>query len=160
MRDAADPECTVRAAVLEDLPELQRIYRAASLSNPGDAPRLLARPEFLHFAGDGLVEGRTRVAVTSIDGVEVVLGLSTVAMGDSGEPELEDLFVDPRWQRRGVGRRLVDDAVQLLRSAGCDRLWVTGNPHASAFYRAAGFVGSESIATEFGPGLRLHLDIG
>ena len=68
------------------------------------------------------------------------------------------LFVDPQWQRRGVARRLIGDAVQPVRESGRQRLWVTGNPNAVAFYAAVGFLGSERVATKLGPGLRLHLD--
>ena len=154
-----DPVSTIRTAVPADLPELQRIFRSASLSNPGDAPLLLARPEFLQFAGEGVVQGRTRVAVTGAEGRGAILGFATVTVGDDGEPELEDAFVDPRWQRRGVARRLIEDAVRAVHTSGHQRLWVTANPHAAAFYRAVGFVGSEQVATELGAGLRLHLDI-
>jgi GNAT superfamily N-acetyltransferase len=91
--------------------------------------------------------------------VETILGFATVTVGDVAEPELDDLFVDPQWHRRGDARRLIDDAAQTVRQTGRQRLWVTGNPHASAFCAAVGFVGSEPVATELGPGLRLHLDI-
>ena len=154
-----DPVSTIRTAVPADLLELQRIYRSASLSNPGDAPLLLARPEFLHFAGEGVVQGRTRVAVAGAEDRGAILGFATVTVGHDGEPELEDAFVDPQWQRRGVARRLIEDAVQAVGKSGHQRLWVTANPHAVAFYTAVGFVGSEQVATELGPGLRLHLDI-
>jgi GNAT superfamily N-acetyltransferase len=150
---------TIRTAVPADLPGLQRIFQSASLSNTRDAPLLLAHAEFLHLAGEGLAEGRTRVAVAGLEGVETILGFATVTVGDVGEPELDDLFVDPQWYRRGVARRLIDDAAQTVRKTGRQRLWVTGNPHASAFYAAVGFVGSKPVATELGPGLRLHLDI-
>ena len=109
-----DPVSTIRTAVPADLPELQRIFRSASLSNPGDAPLLLARPEFLQFTGEGVVQGRTRVAVTGAEGRGAILGFATVTVGDGGEPELEDAFVDPRW-RAGSGsaesrRRVTPDA--------------------------------------------------
>ena len=139
-------------------PELQRIFRSASLSNSADAPLLLARPEFLHFAGEGVSAGRTRIAVAALERGKAILGFATVTARGVGEPELEDLFVDPPWQRRGVARRLIEDAVQTVRKSGRERLWVVGNPHASAFYAAVGFVGCERVATELGPGLRLHLD--
>jgi GNAT superfamily N-acetyltransferase len=154
-----EPVTTIRTAVPADLPELRRIFRSASLSNHEDAPLLLARPEFLHFVGGGVVEGRTRVAATGPKGAGPILGFATVSVGEVGEAELEDLFVDPAWHRRGIAKRLVEDAVQTVRTAGRRRLWVTGNPHASAFYAAVGFVGSERVATELGPGLRLHLDV-
>ena len=159
MSDVPDPVSSVRTAVPADLPQLQRIFRSAALSNPGDAPLLLARPEFLQFAGDGVLHGRTRVAVAGPEGMRTIVGFATVTAGEVGEPELEDLFVDPLGQRRGVARRRVADGVRGVRGAGHHRLWVTGNPHASAFYAAVGFVGSGNVATDLGEGQRLHLDI-
>jgi GNAT superfamily N-acetyltransferase len=159
MSGVQGPVSAIRTAVPADLPELQRVFRAASLSNPGDAPALLARPEFLLFAGEGVAQGDTRVAVAGAEGEGTVLGFATVTVRGAGEPELDDLFVDPRWQRQGVARRLVEDAVGTVRASGQQRLWVTGNPHAVAFYRAVGCVGDEPVATDLGAGLRLHLDV-
>lgn len=160
MNGSAGDQITIRTAVAADLPELQRIYRAASLSNSADAPLLLSRPEFLVLDGVGVAEGRTRVAVARPDGQERVLGFATLSEGAEGEPELDDLFVDPPWHRRGVARRLVLDAVQTVGRAGRRRLWVTGNPHALAFYSSTGFAGGNVGATALGAALRLHLDVG
>ncbi|GGL31592.1 GNAT family N-acetyltransferase [Phycicoccus endophyticus] len=146
----------VRTAVWADLPDLRRIYRAAALSNAGDVAALSSRPEFLEFEGPWIDAGATRVAQTQPAGVPLILGFATVSRVGRGEPELDDLFVDPAWQRRGVAMRLVEDAVHRLGRSGDTRLWVTGNPHAAAFYRAAGFIGSERVETELGPGLRLY----
>lgn len=158
MRGAGEPVVSIRTAVPADLPELQRIFRSASLSNSVDAALLLAHPEVLEFAGEGVTAGRTRAAVASLGGVQAILGFATVTGAEHGEAELEDLFVDPRWHRRGVARRLIEDAVARVRESGGQRVSVTGNPHAAGFYAAAGFVGSEWVATELGlPGLRLHL---
>ena len=161
MTGPAVPAPTIRTAVPADLPELRRVFRAASLSNPADAPMLLAHPEFLHFTGEGVAEGRTRVAESGREGGGGVLGFATVAEVDDGDGdvELEDLFVDPRWHRRGVARSLVVDAVEGLRESGRRRLWVDGNPEALAFYRAVGFIGGDAVATELGAGLRLHVDV-
>ena len=153
--DAVRP--IVRTAVAADLPALQQVFKAASLSNPGDAPLLLARPEFLVFRGDGIAEGRTRVATTA-DGDRLV-GFATVSADPRGGLELEDLFVDPSCRRRGVARQLVFDAVATARAAGHRRLSVTGNPHALSFYRAVGFVEVGQAKTELGGGLRLELDL-
>lgn len=151
-------EVTLRTAVEADLPELRRSYRDASLSNPGDAPSLLANPKFLRFGAEGVLAGCTRVAVAGADGSGPILGFATVA-GDQREPEMDDLFVDPGWQRQGIGRLLVEDAVESVGRRGSTRLWVTGNPHAAQFYAAVGFVGGEQVPTGVGVGLRLHLDI-
>ena len=153
------PALTIRTAVPADLPELRRVFRVASLSNAGDAPLLLAHPEFLYFTGDGVAAGRTRVAEGGAQGEGRILGFATVADIDAGDGELEDLFVDPQWHRRGIAHRLLRDAVEALRESGRRRLWVVGNPQALAFYRAVGFTGGESVATELGAGLRLHLDV-
>lgn len=159
MPNRSEPALTIRTAVAADLPALRRVYRRASLSNAGDAAMLLARPEFLIFAGEGIAAGRTRVAATAPDGDGTVLGFATVAVSHDDGPELEDLFVDPDRRRRGIGRHLVLDIVRTSRRAGHRRLWVTGNPHASAFYLAVGFVPTGQIATELGTGLRMYLDM-
>ena len=155
MSGPALPAFTVRTAVPADLPELRRVFRAASLSNPEDVPLLQARPDLLRFSGEGAAEGRTRVA----EGAGGILGFATLAEVDDRDGELEDLFVDPRWHRRGVARTLVMDAVEALRASGRRRLWVVGNRHALACYRAVGFVGDDSPATDPDAGPRLHLDL-
>ena len=51
------------------------------------------------------------------------------------------LFVDPAYERRGVGRRLHDEMVAWLSSAGVPRISLTTDPdtRAERFYRAAGW---------------------
>jgi len=154
-----EPAPTIRTAVAADLPALQQVFRAASLSNGGDAAMLLARPEFLVFTGEGIAAGRTQVAVAGPPGQGRVVGFVTVAVSQDEEPELEDLFVDPRWRRRGVARRLVLEVVRSARETGHRRLWVTGNPHALGFYLSVGFIEVGRVATELGTGLRMYRDL-
>ena len=149
----------IRSAVDADLPQLQGVFRAAALSNIGDAPALLAHPEYLVFTGDGIAEGRTRVAIEAVGGRDQLVGFATLARGPDGQPELEDLFVDPACRRRGIARRLVHDVASLARRAGHRTITVTGNPHALAFYLAAGFVVIGHAETELGSGPRLRLDL-
>jgi GNAT superfamily N-acetyltransferase len=149
----------IRPAVAADLPALQQVFRAASLSNSGDAPMLLARPEFLVFTGEGIAAGRTLVAVAGPSGESRAIGFATVAAGPDDDAELEDLFVDPDWRRRGVARHLVQQLVDGARDNGHRRLWVTGNPHALAFYLAVGFVQVDEVDTELGAGLRMVLEL-
>jgi GNAT superfamily N-acetyltransferase len=150
----------IRTAVAVDLPELRRVFRAASLSNADDAPLLRARPEFQVFAGDGVAEGRTRVVVDAMPGGDRVLGFATVATDAQGALDLEDLFVDPPCQRRGVARRLVLDAARSARESGHAHLSVTANPHALAFYGSVGFLDVGPVTTELGTGRRMQLDTG
>jgi GNAT superfamily N-acetyltransferase len=73
--------------------------------------------------------------------------------------ELDDLFVDPEWMRRGVARTLVSDTVGVVRAAGSTRIEVTANSHALDFYGAVGFVADGRTPTQFGVGIRMHLDV-
>ncbi len=131
------------------------MFRTASLSNDGDREPLLANPAALQLGGDRVVEGRTRVAVAA-DGA--ILGFAT--WRPDGEAfELEDLFVDPDWMRRGIARRLVADLVALATRGGIARIVVTANPHADAFYRSVGFVHQGDAQTEFGPATRMQLAV-
>jgi GNAT superfamily N-acetyltransferase len=159
MNDRVEPWLAIRTAVAADLPALQQVYRAASLSNAGDAPMLLARPEFLIFTGESIATGRTLVAAASPPGKDRVVGFATVAAGQDDGLELKDLFVDPDWRRRGIARRLVWQVVNTARDTGHRRLWVTGNPHALAFYLVVGFIQVDQVSTALGTGLRMSLDL-
>ena len=145
----------LRTAVADDLPVLRDVFRRASLGNAGDATALLAHPEMLVLPDAEVLAGHTRAAVTD-DGT--VVGFATV-VGSGPVRELEDLFVDPEHQGRGIGATLVADAVSLARADGATRLKVTGNPHAARFYAAVGFARVGEVRTELGPGIRMHLDL-
>jgi N-acetylglutamate synthase-like GNAT family acetyltransferase len=159
MNVQVEPGLAIRTAVAADLPALQQVYRDASLSNAGDAPLLLARPEYLVFTGEGIAVGRTLVALAGPPGSGRIVGFATLAASQGDGLELEDLFVDPGWRRRGVARHLVQQIGNAAREAGGRRLWVTGNPHALAFYVAVGFVQSDQVSTELGTGLRMSLEL-
>jgi GNAT superfamily N-acetyltransferase len=142
----------IRLGTSADLPAASSVYRRASLSNAGDRDSLLAHPEYLILGPDGLAEGRTHVAEQ--DGT--VVGLATWAQ-TAGVTELEDLFVDPDYRRRGIAAALVSRIAEVLRARGAARLEVTANPHAREFYRAAGFLECGAAETEFGTAPRMVL---
>src|SRR5215472_11813772 len=133
---------------------LRDVFRRSSLSNDNDRIALLANPDVLELSDEGVTDGRTRVA--EADGR--VIGFATW-LGTGDVTEIEDLFVDPDWMRRGVGRALVQDRIGLARQRGVRRVEVTGNPHARAFYESVGFTHDHEVDTQLGPGLRMHLDL-
>jgi GNAT superfamily N-acetyltransferase len=145
----------VRDALASEIDIVREIYRRSSLSNDGDAPNLLAHPDALVWSGTALHEHRVRVAER--DGR--VVGFATTVDGD-GVLELDDLFVEPDSMRRGVGRDLIVDLVSNARQRGARRVEVTANDHAMDFYATVGFVRDGVIETRFGPGMRMHLDVG
>jgi len=144
----------IRLGVPADLPAASDVYRSASLSNAGDRGNLLAHPEYLVLGPAGLAEGRTYVA----EAQGSLVGFATwVEAG--GIFELEDLFVDPGWRRRGIAAALVNRIVQVLRARGAERLEVTANSHALGFYRAAGFIDCGVADTVFGTAPRMVLPV-
>ena len=144
----------IRLGTLADLPAAASVYRRASLSNPGDRDNMLAHPEYLILRPDGLAEGRTYVAEE--DGA--VVGFAAWAQA-GGVTELDDLFVDPDWRRRGIATALVGRIVDVVRAQGVQYLEVTANPDAEGFYRAAGFTDCGTAETAFGTAPRKRLSI-
>ena len=142
----------IRLGTPADLAAASSVYRRASLSNEGDRDNLLAHPEYLILGPDGLAEGRTHVAEQ--DGT--VVGFATWAEAD-GTVDLEDLFVDPDYRRRGIASELVRRIAEVLRARGVQRLEVTANPHAMEFYRSAGFTDYGTAETDFGAAPRMVL---
>jgi ribosomal protein S18 acetylase RimI-like enzyme len=142
----------IRLGTPADLAAASNVYRRASLSNEGDRDNLLAHPEYLILGPEGLTEGRTYVAEQ--DGS--VVGFATWAEAD-GVIDLEDLFVDPDYRRRGLAAALVVRIAEVLRARGGERLEVTANPHAMEFYRAAGFTDCGLAETDFGAAPRMVL---
>jgi GNAT superfamily N-acetyltransferase len=143
----------IRDATDADIPSLRDVYRRASLTNEGDREMLLGHPHALEYVAPQRARSRCRVALADSG---ALIGFATTTR-DSDLLELEDLFVDPTWMRRGVGRSLIDDVVIYARSAGVTRVEVDGNPHALGFYADAGFKVIAAVTTEFGFGYRLHL---
>jgi GNAT superfamily N-acetyltransferase len=142
----------IRLGTPADLAALADVYRSASLSNPGDRDRLLAHPEHLVLEPEGLAEGRTQVAKPT-----TAPSCSATWAETDGGIELEDLFVDPKWMRRGIATALVNCIADLLRSRGADTLEVTASPDALEFYHAVGFVDIGVTETAFGRAPRLLL---
>jgi GNAT superfamily N-acetyltransferase len=142
----------IRIGTSADLPTARGVYRRASLSNAGDRDNLLAHPEYLVLGPEGLAEGRTQVAEQ--DGS--VVGFATWSEAD-GIMDLEDLFVDPDYRRRGIAMALIGRIAEVLRARGVKRLEVTANPHAMEFYRAAGFIDCGVTETAFGTAPRMVL---
>jgi len=144
----------IRLGTSADLAAATGVYRRASLSNAGDRGNLLAHPGYLILGPEGLAEGRTHVAEE--DGS--LVGFATwIETADA--IELEDLFVDPGYMRRGIAAALINRIVDVLRARGVERMEVTANPDALGLYRAVGFIDCGVAETEFGAAPRMELAI-
>jgi GNAT superfamily N-acetyltransferase len=69
------------------------------------------------------VEGSSVVA--TIDGTTVGMASVRPAAGDETDVRPVELAVDPAWQRRGIGTRLLSDAARLATGLGADAIVLT-----------------------------------
>ncbi len=87
-----------------------------------------------------------------VDGEAHVTGLAMLRL-DGALAELERLYLHPRFQRQGLGRRLLSAAEASAAKAGARQLWLdcwAGNTRALAFYAACGYADQGESAYEFG----------
>lgn len=73
---------------------------------------------------------------------EVRLDPSSAPAGDAVGAELVRLFIQPRFQHQGIGRRLLRQAEQAAMAAALGGVWLTvweGNHRARDFYAAQGY---------------------
>jgi GNAT superfamily N-acetyltransferase len=85
-----------------------------------------------------------------------VLGFYAIERESSTQFELEALFVDPEHIGQGIGRRLMQHAIENVKAKGGKFLVIQGDPNAESFYLAAGGkqIGdreSESVSGRFLP---------
>lgn len=73
-----------------------------------------------------------------------LIGYYAVRTGER-EAELEHIFVDPAWLRKGVGSTLLRHALHECRQRGHRRVIVLSDPKAAGFYEKANAVLIESI---------------
>lgn len=57
-----------------------------------------------------------------------------------GREEVDHLWVLPRWMGKGIGRRLLERALEHCLTEGVETLRVLSDPHAKEFYRSMGAV--------------------
>ncbi len=147
---------SIRSARPGDVDSLREIHRRASYVWLEDRPSLDANPGIFGADENALAAGEVRVA---IDGAGQPLGFASWREAGN-DAELVDLFVEPDAMRRGIGSALVRDAADRAALAGHARLVVVGHPRTLAFYTRAGFAEEGPATTQFGPALRLALDLG
>lgn len=86
-----------------------------------------------------------------------ILGFYALALIRDRLVELEYLFVEPDHIGHGYGRALIMDAIALAAQLGARRIEIQGDPHARAFYLAAGGTEIGTRQSESIPGRRLPL---
>jgi GNAT superfamily N-acetyltransferase len=153
-------EVPVRAAVAVDGPAMAATkWRSWRLAYVGILPaeflaKLAVYPAAGYWTGRAAVPPSNRHALFVAGARGSVCGLVSL------EPDqVKVLYVDPLVQRRGIGRALLDTAIDHARETGATdlRLWVAeGNAPARAFYEASGWeLDGERQRFELEPGVEM-----
>lgn len=142
------------AAHLAALPAIERA--AATLFSPEDLPAAL-RDQTTAAAtlAAAAADGRLLVAVvpSADDGSEQAVGFALLGAVD-GLPHLLELSVHPDHSRQGLGRSLVQGALELATASGARAITLTTYSHLPwnrPFYASLGF--TTVATTELTPGL-------
>lgn len=135
-------EVTIREAGAADLADILRAYREAGIEDgrsftPGEAREHFARlgqyPSYRIFVA---------CAGGAFAGSYALILLDLLAKGGARAGIVEDVAVLPEFQRRGVGRAMMEHARTQCRLAGCYKMTLSsGLPREGAhrFYDALGF---------------------
>jgi GNAT superfamily N-acetyltransferase len=141
----------IRPARAEERDLLTGLQRQASLMWEDDREALLAEPGAIDLPADQIAGGH----VFLFEEEGAVLGFAVVLPREDGDAELDGLFVEPDVWGRGIGRMLMDHAVELARRRGCLNLKVVANRRALGFYLKCGFQALGEVATRFSPGVAM-----
>lgn len=165
----------IRAATLEDLPEIERVMRlsmAALGSQFYDAKQTESAVRFIAVADPQIISDGTYFVVED-DGRIVACGgwsnrkkLFTGTAGQASidgwlDPQSEPariraMFVDPAYSRRGIGRMIVDRAEEEARRAGFTRCELMATLPGVPLYAACGYEPLETAEIELPDGVRLE----
>jgi GNAT superfamily N-acetyltransferase len=119
---------SMRIATRVDIPELQ-IIRSSVTENV--LTSIITEEMIIN-----VMEKYGRIWIYDLEGQAV--GFSAA---DKQTSNIWALFVLPAWEKRGIGKRLLHEAVQWLWSEGAKIIWLTTDPHTRAeeFYRRQGW---------------------
>lgn len=134
----------IRPARPAEQKQLEDLQLRASLENEGDRAFLMANPGIIELPPQQISDGLVFVAESN----ETVVGFVALKVYAPRKMELDGLFIEPGYWRLGIGRRLVEHAIETSRSRHARMMVLFANPHALGFYRRLGFIHTGSITVE------------
>jgi len=119
----------IRKATRDDIPRIMEIRAGVRENRLRDPSRVTMKDVFWFVDNPGIF-------LWEEDGSTVGFSASDPRNGN-----IFALFVEERYERRGIGKALFERACKVLVDAGCTRMWLTTWPgtRAESFYREAGW---------------------
>lgn len=129
----------IRIANITDVTELFRVRLSvnenkatmAALAKYGVTPESLP----------GMLLDKGRGWVAEIDGI-----IRAFAMADASKSTVYALFIEPDFERQGIGRKLMEEVEEWLTEMGCEQIWLetdrNSRVRANGFYRHLGWTES------------------
>jgi len=136
----------IRSAQDVDLGRLVHLLELGALAGGKEQPTDL-RPYAAALSEIGRGPGDVLVAEmhAEVVGLCQLIVFRHLQAGGGRCAEIESVHVHPDHRGRGIGRRLMEEAIGRARAAGCYRVQLTSNlarPEAHRFYLALGFEAS------------------
>ncbi|MFN8020465.1 MAG: bifunctional NUDIX hydrolase family protein/GNAT family N-acetyltransferase [Acidimicrobiales bacterium] len=133
-------EPSLRPARSNDAGDLAHVYLRSREFGLPEVPCIHAPNEVKAWFADEVI-GHAEVIVAEVDGTAV--GLLVLEPGARGTGWIEQLYVDPAWIGRGLGRRLLERAMHRF-PAGLQLWTFEVNSRARRFYERFGFTVAEA----------------
>jgi GNAT superfamily N-acetyltransferase len=132
----------IREAVEADLAEVLRLYKEAGIDSGSSFTPEEAREHIALLRGYPYYKIFVAEVDGAIDGTYALIILDNLGKRGARAGVVEDVAVDPRRQGQGIGRALMEHALEQCRAAGCYKMTLSsGLPREGAhrFYDALGF---------------------
>jgi GNAT superfamily N-acetyltransferase len=135
-------EIIIREASRADLPDVLRLYAQPDLDDGKTLP--LDQAEQIFDLMKRYPDYRIYVSVIDkiIVGTFALLIMHNLAHLGEASAVVEDVAVDPEWQKRGVGKTMLQYALKMAAEKGCYKVVLSSSlkrVQAHAFYEALGF---------------------
>lgn len=125
----------IRRARLDEAEILTDLSMRAKRSNGYDDAFMEACRAELTVTASRMEEGEYWVAEAGS-----IRGCVCLREADDGHGEVHAFFIDPEFQRQGIGRLLWFKVIERARGLGIKTLCLDADPRAVTFYQAMGFV--------------------
>lgn len=120
-----------REAQIEDIPAIQKVRHSVKENTLSDPTKVTDDDCRLYLT----VRGKGWVCTAD----DEVVGF---AVADLQDDNIWALFVDPRFEKKGIGRQLHDIMLNWYFEQGKDSVWLSTSPgtRAELFYKTAGWI--------------------